>query len=279
MPKRVVLAYSGGLDTSVAVRWMREEWGVEVVASAVDVGQLAEGEEAIIRERRRPPARSRSRSSTRARVRARLPRAGAPRQRALRRQVSARVRASRPVIVEHLVASAPSPWRRRGRPRLHRQGQRPGAVRGVVAHPRARSRRAWRRCGCGAHPRRLHRARGEVGHPDLGVEGEALLDRREHVGPGDRVRRPREPVGDAARGAVHADAPSQGRAARSRATSSSPSSGAFRSRSTARRSVLEIIDELGAIVGAYGWGRIDMVENRRVGSRAARCTSARRRSR
>jgi argininosuccinate synthase len=39
MAKRVVLAYSGGLDTSVAVRWMSEEMGVEVVALAVDVGQ------------------------------------------------------------------------------------------------------------------------------------------------------------------------------------------------------------------------------------------------
>src|SRR3954451_15305031 len=51
MAKRVVLAYSGGLDTSVAVRWMREEWDVEVVACAVDVGQMVEGEEEIIRER------------------------------------------------------------------------------------------------------------------------------------------------------------------------------------------------------------------------------------
>jgi argininosuccinate synthase len=34
-----VLAYSGGLDTSVCVKWMQEEWGVEVVALAVDVGQ------------------------------------------------------------------------------------------------------------------------------------------------------------------------------------------------------------------------------------------------
>ena len=59
MPKRVVLAYSGGLDTSVAVRWMREEWGVEVVACAVDVGQLVEGEEEIIRERPSRPARCR----------------------------------------------------------------------------------------------------------------------------------------------------------------------------------------------------------------------------
>jgi argininosuccinate synthase len=35
----VVLAYSGGLDTSVAVRWMGEELGVEVIAVAADVGQ------------------------------------------------------------------------------------------------------------------------------------------------------------------------------------------------------------------------------------------------
>ncbi|HZQ29271.1 MAG TPA: argininosuccinate synthase domain-containing protein, partial [Acidimicrobiales bacterium] len=39
MAKRVVLAYSGGLDTSVAVRWLIEEMGVEVIALAADVGQ------------------------------------------------------------------------------------------------------------------------------------------------------------------------------------------------------------------------------------------------
>src|SRR5947208_12943527 len=39
MAKRVVLAYSGGLDTSVAVRWLGEELGVEVIALAADVGQ------------------------------------------------------------------------------------------------------------------------------------------------------------------------------------------------------------------------------------------------
>ena len=39
MPKRVVLAYSGGLDTSVAVRWMIDNLGVDVIALAVNVGQ------------------------------------------------------------------------------------------------------------------------------------------------------------------------------------------------------------------------------------------------
>ena len=42
MSDRVVLAYSGGLDTSVAVRWLIENEGVEVVAVAVDVGQSAD---------------------------------------------------------------------------------------------------------------------------------------------------------------------------------------------------------------------------------------------
>jgi argininosuccinate synthase len=39
MAKRAVLAYSGGLDTSVAVRWMIENLGIEVIAVACDVGQ------------------------------------------------------------------------------------------------------------------------------------------------------------------------------------------------------------------------------------------------
>jgi argininosuccinate synthase len=50
--KRVVLAYSGGLDTSVAVRWMIEELGVEVVALAVDVGQASDDWD-VVKERAR----------------------------------------------------------------------------------------------------------------------------------------------------------------------------------------------------------------------------------
>jgi argininosuccinate synthase len=48
---RVVLAYSGGLDTSVAVRWISEEWGSEVIALAVDVGQSADDDWDTIRHR------------------------------------------------------------------------------------------------------------------------------------------------------------------------------------------------------------------------------------
>ena len=47
---RVVLAYSGGLDTSVAIGWIGEATGREVVAVAVDVGQGGEDLE-VIRQR------------------------------------------------------------------------------------------------------------------------------------------------------------------------------------------------------------------------------------
>jgi argininosuccinate synthase len=52
MAKRAVLAYSGGLDTSVAVKWMQENLGVEVIAMAVDVGQeRSEEDMEAVRER------------------------------------------------------------------------------------------------------------------------------------------------------------------------------------------------------------------------------------
>ena len=46
MTEKVVLAYSGGLDTSVAVHWLKEERGYEVIALTVDVGMQRGREEA-----------------------------------------------------------------------------------------------------------------------------------------------------------------------------------------------------------------------------------------
>ncbi|HAG31498.1 MAG TPA: argininosuccinate synthase, partial [Alteromonas macleodii] len=37
--KKIVLAYSGGLDTSAIIPWLKENYGCEVVAFAADVGQ------------------------------------------------------------------------------------------------------------------------------------------------------------------------------------------------------------------------------------------------
>jgi argininosuccinate synthase len=50
MSERVVLAYSGGLDTSVAIPYLAEKTGAEVIAVAVDVGQGGEDME-VIRKR------------------------------------------------------------------------------------------------------------------------------------------------------------------------------------------------------------------------------------
>ena len=50
MKDRIVLAYSGGLDTSVAIGWIAEETGAEIIAVAADVGQGGEDLE-VIRQR------------------------------------------------------------------------------------------------------------------------------------------------------------------------------------------------------------------------------------
>jgi argininosuccinate synthase len=39
MPEKVVLAYSGGLDTSIIIPWLKENYGAEVIAFVGDVGQ------------------------------------------------------------------------------------------------------------------------------------------------------------------------------------------------------------------------------------------------
>jgi len=41
-PKKVVLAYSGGLDTSIIVPWLIENYGCEVICFTADLGQEQE---------------------------------------------------------------------------------------------------------------------------------------------------------------------------------------------------------------------------------------------
>src|SRR6516225_8955270 len=50
MSERVILAYSGGLDTSVAISWIGKETGREVVAVAIDLGQGGEDMQ-VVRQR------------------------------------------------------------------------------------------------------------------------------------------------------------------------------------------------------------------------------------
>ena len=152
MAKRVVLAYSGGLDTSVAVRWMIEEMGVEVITLAADVGQggdfetikqraLAAGAvEALVVDCTEEYAYDFVAPALKANARyeGKYP------------LISA---LSRPIIAKHLVAAARQPRRRRHRPRLHRQRQRPGPLRRVDPGVGARSRGHRPGPGLGPHPR------------------------------------------------------------------------------------------------------------------------------
>ncbi len=45
-PEKIVLAYSGGLDTSIIVKWLQDAYGCDVIAFAADLGQGEELEEA-----------------------------------------------------------------------------------------------------------------------------------------------------------------------------------------------------------------------------------------
>ena len=38
MKEKVVLAYSGGLDTSIIITWLKENYDVEVIAACINVG-------------------------------------------------------------------------------------------------------------------------------------------------------------------------------------------------------------------------------------------------
>ena len=51
MTDKVVLAYSGGLDTSVAIRWLREQYDLDVIAVTIDVGN--EKDFAAVRQKAR----------------------------------------------------------------------------------------------------------------------------------------------------------------------------------------------------------------------------------
>ena len=89
--KRVVLAYSGGLDTSIILKWLQTEYGAEVITFTADLGQGEELEPARKKAELlgiKPRAhlhRGRARG-----IRARLRVPDVPRQRPVRGPISAR---------------------------------------------------------------------------------------------------------------------------------------------------------------------------------------------
>ncbi len=266
MAKRVVLAYSGGLDTSVAVRWMREEWGVEVIACAVDVGQLTAGEAATIRERAIAAGAVEVEVIDARDQFARDYIGPALRANALYEGKYPLVSAlSRPLIVEHLVGSA----------RRHRAD--------AVAH------------GCTGKGN--DQVRFEVSSRILAPDLEVLAPvRRWGLSRADCIELAAKwdiPISASKEKLYSIDENMWGRAIEC-GILENPWSSPPQEPYTLTRHVhdapgeprdvivgfergmpasldgkplglVELIAELGEVVGSYGWGRIDMVENRRVG--------------
>ena len=45
--KKIVLAYSGGLDTSIILRWLQENYTAEIIAYTSDIGQVMDRQKII----------------------------------------------------------------------------------------------------------------------------------------------------------------------------------------------------------------------------------------
>ena len=136
MPRTIVLAYSGGLDTSIIVPWLSENYDARVICVAADIGQGARSCAAFAR-RRSPPAPRSATSRTSARSSSRLHLPDAARRRDLQPQVPARHLDRAPAHREAAGRGRAPRRRRRARARLHRQGQRPGALRADLHGARA----------------------------------------------------------------------------------------------------------------------------------------------
>jgi argininosuccinate synthase len=264
MPKRVVLAYSGGLDTSVAVAWLREEMGAEVIAVAVDVGQEGGGAELET-------------------VRQRALAAGAVEAEV----IDARDEFAADFIVPALKANAMY----EGRYPLVSALSRPVIVKHLVAAARRHGADA---VGHGCTGKGNDQVRFEVSTralaPDLDVVAPARnwgLTRDDSIRyaevRGIPITATREKLysiddnlwGRAIECGEMEDPwrePPPGVWLLTKPTATEPrdvtisfEAGVPVALDGDKRGLVDLINELGAVVGSYGWGRIDMVENRRVG--------------
>ena len=231
---KVILAYSGGLDTSVMVPWIGEKYNLDVVAFTVDLGQ-GEDIERIRQKalRHRGGGRRRHRRPQPVRRLLRLP--GPDGRCHVRRQVSAGHGAGPAADRQADGRRRPRAQRQGGRARLHRQGQRSGAFRRDL--PDFGTGFEDHRSGARMEdePRRVAGVRRQAQHPGRGDQGKPVQRRPEPVGPQLRGRRAGRPVGRAAGRRLSPGRPTRSRRRTSRSTSTSTSSRASRSGSTVRR--------------------------------------------
>ena len=272
--KKVVLAYSGGLDTSIILKWLQETYGCEVVTFTADLGQGEELE----------PARKKAEML------------GIKenifiedlREEFVRDFVFPMFRANalyegvyllgtsiaRPLIAKQQIEIAAQTGADAVCARRHRQGQRPGALRAHLLRARTPTSRSSRpgASGTSRAASDLIDVRREA--PDPGRQGQArrgavlgrrqpaalLLRRQGAGGPGASSRRP-----------TSISAPSRPRRRPTRRRSSRSASRRAmpvshrRQDAVARRRCSRALNELGR---DNGIGRLDLVENRFVGMKS-----------
>ena len=182
--RRVLLLYSGGLDTSVMLKWIQDSYDAEVVCLTVNLGQPGEDYAVIEDKAKRLGALECHVVDAREEFAAdyvlpaikanALYGGGYPLFTAL----------GRPLIAKLAVEYARRQRLRHDRPRLHRQGQRPGADRGHGGDPGAGAEDDRPGALLADGPRGGDRLRPRARHPGQGRHrGGALLDRRQPLGP------------------------------------------------------------------------------------------------
>lgn len=262
MAKRVVLAYSGGLDTSVAVRWMIENYGCEVIALAVDVGQTAEDWDVL-----------RTRATTAGAVDAIVVDAKheyaddfvapALKANALYENRYPLVSAlSRPVIVKHLVAAA----REHGADAVAHgcTGKGNDQVRFEVTTralaPDLEVLAPVRGWGMTREESILYAYRNDI---PINATKEKVYSIDDNLwGRAIECGEMEDPWAEPPPGVWSLTKPT---ATQPRDVVIGFEHGVPVSIDNERLGMLEVVEKLNDTVGAFGWGRIDMVENRRVG--------------
>ena len=193
---KVVLAYSGGLDTSVAVKWINETYDMDVIAYTCDLGQ-GQDIEAIRQKALKTGAIEAVAEDARNLFVDYFVFPVAGGRRPLRGEVSAGDGPGPPLDRPAHGPRRARAWRHGRRSRLHRQGQRPGPVRRDLpdARPGPEDHRPGARVEVDADPGA--RIRRQARHRGRGDQEVDLQHRPEPVGPFDRGRHPRRPLGRA----------------------------------------------------------------------------------
>ena len=202
--ERCVLAYSGGLDTSVAIRWLQEELGYDVITLTADLGESKDVDAVATRALRTGAVSAHVADARRVFVDAFcFPTLAAG---ALYEGVYPLATAlARPLIAKLLVDVAREEGAVRRGARLHRQGQRPGALRRRRRGARARAARGRAGARLGHGPPAGARVRRAARHRGPGHQGVAVHRGRQPLGPQHRGRRARGPLDRAARRCLRVD--------------------------------------------------------------------------